>query len=169
MIKAKGSNTLALKRLALSDSPPPVFRTKGRFSIADFRFKAKRIGSRNNELTGRKRRNLRVMDTTFSPDAFHVMAKPVGARCNLRCDYCFFLKKKHLYPHSSFVMPDSIMERYIRQTIYAHRVPEVTIAWQGGEPTLMGIDFPAGSRVCKKCTDPNSNSAYNSNQRRTYR
>jgi len=157
VIKAKGSNTLALKRLALSDSPSSrsALRTEDRFSIADFRFKAKRIGSRNNELTGRKRRNLRVMDTTFSPDAFHVMAKPVGARCNLRCDYCFFLKKKHLYPHSSFVMPDSIMERYIRQTIYAHRVPEVTIAWQGGEPTLMGIDFfRRAVAYAKKCTGP---------------
>jgi uncharacterized protein len=73
--------------------------------------------------------------------AFHVMAKPTGARCNLRCAYCFFLKKKRLYPHSSLCMSDSIMRRYLRQTIRAHRVPEVTIAWQGGEPTLMGVDF----------------------------
>lgn len=73
--------------------------------------------------------------------AFHVMAKPTGSRCNLRCDYCFFLKKERLYPESSFTMSDEVMEKYIRQTIEAHQVPEVTIAWQGGEPTLMGIDF----------------------------
>jgi uncharacterized protein len=72
--------------------------------------------------------------------AFHVMAKPTGARCNLRCDYCFY-QKKYLYPHSSFLMTNDILERYLRQTIRAHRVPEITIAWQGGEPTLMGVDF----------------------------
>lgn len=73
--------------------------------------------------------------------AFHVMAKPTGAQCNLDCTYCFFLKKEALYPGSSFRMSDELMERYIRQTIEAHTVPEVTIAWQGGEPTLMGLDF----------------------------
>ena len=76
-----------------------------------------------------------------APPAFHVMAKPTGARCNLSCDYCFFLKKDRLYPGSSFRMSDEVMEAYIRQTIEAHRAPRVTIAWQGGEPTLMGLDF----------------------------
>jgi uncharacterized protein len=73
--------------------------------------------------------------------AFHVMAKPTGARCNLACDYCFFLKKDRLYPESGFRMSDETMEAYLRQTIEGHSVPEVTIAWQGGEPTLMGLDF----------------------------
>ncbi len=73
--------------------------------------------------------------------AFHVMAKPTGAQCNLDCAYCFFLKKEQLYPGSRFRMTDEVMENYIRQTIEAHHVPEVTIAWQGGEPTLMGLDF----------------------------
>jgi uncharacterized protein len=73
--------------------------------------------------------------------AFYVMAKPTGAQCNLECDYCFFLKKDRLYPDSNFRMTDETMEAYIRQTIEGHRLPEVTIAWQGGEPTLMGLDF----------------------------
>ncbi len=73
--------------------------------------------------------------------AFHVMAKPTGAKCNLECDYCFFLKKDRLYPDSDFRMTDETMEAYLRQTIEGHRVPQVTIAWQGGEPTLMGLDF----------------------------
>ncbi|MCW4001263.1 MAG: anaerobic sulfatase maturase [Candidatus Bathyarchaeota archaeon] len=73
--------------------------------------------------------------------AFHVMAKPTGSRCNLSCDYCFFTKKHYLYPQSSFVMPDNVMQAYIRQTIQAHSSPSVTFAWQGGEPTLMGLDF----------------------------
>ncbi len=72
---------------------------------------------------------------------FHVMAKPTGAACNLDCSYCFFLKKDTLYPGSRFRMSDEVMEQYVRQTIAAQRGPEVTIAWQGGEPTLMGLDF----------------------------
>jgi uncharacterized protein len=76
-----------------------------------------------------------------TPQAFHVMAKPTGARCNLNCAYCFFLKKDRLYPGDRFRMSDDLMERYIRQTIEGHRTPEVVIAWQGGEPTLMGLDF----------------------------
>ncbi len=73
--------------------------------------------------------------------AFHVMAKPTGARCNLDCAYCFFLKKDRLYPDSTFRMSDEVLEAYIRQTIEGHTTPEITIAWQGGEPTLMGVDF----------------------------
>ncbi len=69
------------------------------------------------------------------------MAKPTGARCNLRCDYCFFLEKAELYPGSDFRMTDEVMEAYITQTAAAQAVPQLTLAWQGGEPTLMGLDF----------------------------
>ncbi|MDP9270344.1 MAG: anaerobic sulfatase maturase [Chloroflexota bacterium] len=78
---------------------------------------------------------------TDAPPAFHLLAKPTGAVCNLDCTYCFFLSKEALYPGSPFRMDDATLEAYIRQLIEAHRTPEVTIAWQGGEPTLMGIDF----------------------------
>jgi uncharacterized protein len=77
-----------------------------------------------------------------APPAFHLLAKPTGALCNLDCAYCFFLSKEMLYPGSRFRMADELLEAYVRQLVEAHaRVPEVTIAWQGGEPTLMGIDF----------------------------
>jgi uncharacterized protein len=69
------------------------------------------------------------------------MAKPTGAICNLACDYCFFLSKERLYPGSTFRMSDEVLESYIRQLLDAHYVPQVTVAWQGGEPTLMGLDF----------------------------
>ncbi len=72
---------------------------------------------------------------------FHLLAKPTGAVCNLSCKYCFFLSKKNLYPGSSFRMSDELLETYIRQYIEAQQVPQATIAWQGGEPTLMGLDF----------------------------
>jgi serine-type anaerobic sulfatase-maturating enzyme len=76
-----------------------------------------------------------------APNAFHVMAKPTGSACNLDCAYCFFLKKESLYPGSDFRMSDEVHESYIRQLLQAHQVPQVTVAWQGGEPTLMGLDF----------------------------
>jgi len=76
-----------------------------------------------------------------APLAFHLLAKPTGAVCNLDCKYCFFLSKEMLYPGSRFRMADELLETYIRQLLEAQQVPEVTIAWQGGEPTLMGLDF----------------------------
>ncbi|MDP9383135.1 MAG: anaerobic sulfatase maturase [Chloroflexota bacterium] len=75
------------------------------------------------------------------PAAFHVMTKPRGAICNLDCEYCYFLSKEMLYPGSRFRMANELLEEYVRQYIEAQRVPEVTFAWQGGEPTLMGLDF----------------------------
>lgn len=73
--------------------------------------------------------------------AFHVMVKPRGSICNLDCHYCFYLKKEKLYPDAHFRMSDELLESYTRQYIAAQKVPEVTFAWQGGEPTLMGLDF----------------------------
>jgi uncharacterized protein len=76
-----------------------------------------------------------------APPGFHLLAKPTGAVCNLDCTYCFFLSKEALYPGSPFRMADDVLELYIKQLIEAHETPTVTIAWQGGEPTLMGLDF----------------------------
>ena len=76
-----------------------------------------------------------------APPAFHLLTKPTGAVCNLDCKYCFFLSKEMLYPGSRFRMADELLETYINQLLESHRTPEVTIAWQGGEPTLMGLDF----------------------------
>ena len=83
-----------------------------------------------------------ILTLPDAPPAFHLLAKPTGAVCNLDCSYCFFLSKEMLYPGSRFRMADELLETYLRQLIESHaRVPEVQIAWQGGEPTLMGIDF----------------------------
>ena len=72
---------------------------------------------------------------------FHLLAKPTGAMCNLDCKYCFFLSKEMLYPGSRFRMADDLLETYLRQLLESQAGPEVCIAWQGGEPTLMGLDF----------------------------
>ena len=75
------------------------------------------------------------------PPRIHVLAKPSGATCNLACSYCFFLDKELLYPDSKFRMSDETLEAYVQQLIETHRSSQVTVAWQGGEPTLMGVDF----------------------------
>jgi len=61
--------------------------------------------------------------------------------CNLDCTYCFFLSKETLYPGSPFRMADDVLEAYISQVIRGQQEPQVSIAWQGGEPTLMGLAF----------------------------
>jgi len=72
---------------------------------------------------------------------YHLLAKPAGAACNLGCQYCFFLSKENLYPNDSYLMNDDMLERYVRQLIESSPGPVVQIAWQGGEPTLHGLDF----------------------------
>lgn len=76
------------------------------------------------------------------PRGFHIMTKPAGPICNLDCEYCFYLEKEKLYPQTRhFGMSPELLERYIEQYITAQPGPEVHFAWQGGEPTLAGLDF----------------------------
>jgi uncharacterized protein len=77
---------------------------------------------------------------TLTP--FHVLAKPIGPLCNLDCTYCFYLEKSKLYPGThDFRMSDELLERYVRDYIETQPGDEVAFAWQGGEPTLMGVGF----------------------------
>lgn len=69
------------------------------------------------------------------------MVKPVGGLCNLDCKYCFYLPKTTLYPGRRLRMNDELLETYLRQYVDAQHVPDVTISWQGGEPTLIGLGF----------------------------
>jgi uncharacterized protein len=70
------------------------------------------------------------------------MAKPSGSKCNLNCRYCYYLEKENLYPEtSSWVMSQEVLEKYIRDTIAGNDTPEVGFVWQGGEPTLLGLEF----------------------------
>ena len=81
------------------------------------------------------------MNLRQSRSVFHLLVKPTGAVCNLDCQYCFFLSKEVLYPKSHFRMPDDLLKMYIRQMLDAQPTLEISINWQGGEPTLMGLDF----------------------------
>lgn len=87
-------------------------------------------------------RTLKLFSADEAPRAFHVMAKPTGAVCNLDCEYCYFVSKEQLYPGGSIGMPLEVHEAYIRQLLEAHRgKDEVIVAFQGGEPTMAGLDF----------------------------
>ena len=78
---------------------------------------------------------------TDAPPGFHLLAKPSGSTCNIDCTYCFFLSKEALYPNEKQRMSEATLETYIRQLLESHRAPQVTVAWQGGEPTLMKVEF----------------------------
>jgi len=91
------------------------------------------------------------MNTDFSsiaeetgppPRLFHAMAKPVGSTCNLDCAYCYYLSKETL-PGGPATgrMSDELLERFIQQYIADMAGPEVIFSWQGGEPTLLGVEF----------------------------
>ncbi len=73
---------------------------------------------------------------------FHVMAKPAGSACNLDCTYCFYLSKRTLPggPGAGH-MSDEVLDRFVKSYIESVTGDEVVFSWQGGEPTLLGLDF----------------------------
>lgn len=76
---------------------------------------------------------------------FHLMAKPSGPACNLDCSYCFYLDREALFDtKGTRRMSADVLDAYVRQTIAAAPAgAPVEFTWQGGEPTLLGIDFYA--------------------------
>jgi uncharacterized protein len=76
------------------------------------------------------------------PKSFMVMAKPIGPVCNLNCTYCYYLEKEKLYSETgNFKMSEELLENFTKQFIESQEVPTVTFTWQGGEPTLLGIEY----------------------------
>lgn len=74
----------------------------------------------------------------------HIMAKPVGAACNLDCTYCYYLSKQDLLEYKQGCSPkleDDALENYIKHYIETHNAPEIIFSWQGGEPTLLGLEY----------------------------
>ena len=80
---------------------------------------------------------------TISPFArpLYVMAKPVGAACNLRCKYCYYLEKSKLFPNEHNTMDDETLERFIRDYIQSQSMQQVLFTWHGGEPMLRPLAF----------------------------
>ena len=76
------------------------------------------------------------------PRPFHLMAKPIGPKCNLRCAYCFYLEKDALYPGGrEWAMSEEVLRSYVRQAVECAQGPAASFTWQGGEPTLLGLPF----------------------------
>ncbi|MCP4753362.1 MAG: anaerobic sulfatase maturase [Proteobacteria bacterium] len=72
---------------------------------------------------------------------FSLLIKPASADCNLRCEYCFYLDTCRLYPQEPrHRMSDEVLERMV-ESYLATEQPVYSFGWQGGEPTLMGLDF----------------------------
>jgi uncharacterized protein len=78
-----------------------------------------------------------------SPAAgIHVVAKPMGPVCNLNCEYCFYLEKKALFGEGeNYRMNDAVLSAFIENYVTSQPTPVVEFVWQGGEPTLAGLDF----------------------------
>jgi uncharacterized protein len=104
------------------------------------------------------------LETAAAP--FHALTKPAGSICNLACSYCFYLEKVHLYRGGgSLRMSKEVLDAYIRDYIAAQPGSEVHFAWQGGEPTLLGLEFfreavalqerYAGGRIVKNAFQTN--------------
>ena len=70
-----------------------------------------------------------------------MMAKPVGAACNLRCSYCYYAEKRELYDDPSQLMSDDTLELFIKEYIESQTLSEVLFIWHGGEPMLRPISF----------------------------
>ena len=81
------------------------------------------------------------MNAAGAPRNFHLLAKPSGSTCNIDCTYCFFLSKEALYPNDRSRMSEATLETYIYQLLESQPGAEVVVAWQGGEPTLMKLEF----------------------------
>jgi serine-type anaerobic sulfatase-maturating enzyme len=74
--------------------------------------------------------------------AYHAMVKPIGPICNLDCTYCYYLHKQDLLgSNNKFRISNEILETHIRQYIEGQDRSEVVFSWQGGEPTLLGLEF----------------------------
>ncbi|MDO9492674.1 MAG: radical SAM protein, partial [Acetobacterium sp.] len=68
---------------------------------------------------------------------YAIIAKPIGAACNLHCRYCYYLEKKDLMDQSAKLMSDLVLETYIRHNLAIHgQNAVVEFAWHGGEPTM---------------------------------
>ncbi len=81
--------------------------------------------------------------STFAPFArpLYVMLKPVGSKCNLNCDYCYYLEKENLYNNRNQVMSENLLERFIKQNIDSQTMPDIMFTWHGGETLMRPISF----------------------------
>lgn len=90
---------------------------------------------------------------TFAPFArpLYVMLKPVGARCNLACNYCYYLEKTHLYKDDPrHVMSEELLEKFVQEYIQSQTMPQVLFTWHGGETMMRPLSFYKKAMVLQK-------------------
>ena len=86
--------------------------------------------------------NFKDAHRKYATSVFNIMAKTIGPICNLNCTYCYYLEKKNLYEDvQNFTMPEDVLESFIKQYIESQKSPVVSFVWQGGEPSLLGLDY----------------------------
>lgn len=71
----------------------------------------------------------------------YVMLKPVGSKCNLDCDYCYYLEKENLYNKINPVMSEELLEKFIKEYIESQTMLEIMFTWHGGETLMRPISF----------------------------
>ncbi len=76
----------------------------------------------------------------IKPHTFSLLIKPSSYRCNIGCDYCFYKRVESVYPERTPFMTPEVAATVIRKSLRLG-CPENTFCWQGGEPTLLGLDF----------------------------
>ncbi len=70
-----------------------------------------------------------------------LLIKPAGPDCNMACAYCFYREKSGIFPDTPAPrMSEAVLEETVKQ-LMNDGGPSVNFGWQGGEPTLMGLDF----------------------------
>lgn len=98
--------------------------------------------------------------STFAPFAkpLYVMVKPVGAVCNLACDYCYYLEKANLYKDNlKHVMSDELLEKFIDEYINSQTMPQVLFTWHGGETLMRPLSFYKKAMELQKKVCPRTN------------
>src|SRR5690554_565336 len=81
--------------------------------------------------------------STFAPLAkpLYIMLKPVGSKCNLECEYCYYLEKENLYKKKNQVMSEELLERFVKQYIDSQTMPDVMFTWDCGETLMRPLSF----------------------------
>jgi uncharacterized protein len=91
--------------------------------------------------------------TNFAPFAhpLYVMLKPIGSVCNLKCQYCYYLEKKDLYPQTKdFMLKEELLETFIEQYLNSQTMNQVLFTWHGGETLMRHISFYKKALVLQK-------------------
>ncbi len=85
-----------------------------------------------------------VFDPAKPTKRLNIMTKPIGSKCNIDCDYCYYLSKDNLLDHKGDCSPqmkNDDLEHYIKSYIEEQNFPDIIFHWQGGEPTLLGVNY----------------------------